>query len=110
MFAASEIAALIDCAIAGGFPVPGRDRPDDPVDLEAVTLGQAMLVLARIGGCLNRRNDGPPGHQTVWEGCMRLVAIAQGCERIEAIGDGSAYHAFAEKRKRQGEAQSRAGS
>ena len=110
MFAASEIAALIDYAIANGFPVPGRDGPDDPVDLEAVTLGQAMLVLARIGGYLNRKNDGPPGHQIIWEGYMRLVAIAQGYERIEAIGDGSAYHAFAEEKKRQREAQSRAGS
>ncbi len=69
-----------------------------------------MLVLARIGGYLNHRNDGPPGHRTIWKGYMRPVAIAQGDGRIEAIGDGSAYNAFSEERKRQGEARSGAGS
>ena len=57
-------AMLLDFAIAGGFPVPGRERPEDSVDLEAVSLGPALLLVARLGGYLNRKNDGPPGHQT----------------------------------------------
>ncbi len=64
MFSASKVAMLLDVAIAGGFPVPGRERPEDSVDLEAVSLGPALLLVARLGGYLNRKNDGPPGHQT----------------------------------------------
>ncbi len=94
MFSASEIAMLLDFAIAGGFPVPGRERPEDPVDLEAVSLGQALLLVARLGGYLNRKNDGPPGHQTVWEGYARLVTGAQTIERIEENGEASALHPY----------------
>ena len=94
MFAASEIAMLLDFAIAGGFPVPGRERPEDPEDLEAVSLGQALLLVARLGGYLNRKNDGPPGHQTVWEGYARLVTGAQTIERIEENGAASALHPY----------------
>ncbi len=90
MFSASELAMLIDYAIAGGFPAPGRERPEDPADLEAVSLGQALLLVARLGGCLNRKNDGPPGHQTVWEGYTRLVTGAQTIERINENGEASA--------------------
>ena len=98
MFAASEIAMLLDFAIAGGFPVPGRERPEDPVDLEAVSLGQALLLVARLGGYLNRRNDGPPGHQTVWEGYTRLVTGAQTIERIAENGEASALHPYLAQR------------
>ena len=94
MFAASEIAMLLDFAIAGGFPVPGRERPEDPVDLDAVSLGQALMLVARLGGYLNRRNDGPPGHQTVWEGYTRLVTGAQTIERIAENGKASALHPY----------------
>ena len=81
MLSASGVAMLLKFAIARGFPVPGRERPEDPLDLEVVSLGQAMLPVARLGGCLNRRNDGPPGYQTVWEGYARLVIGAQTIER-----------------------------
>ena len=32
----SEIAILPDCAVARCLPVPGRERPENPVDLEAI--------------------------------------------------------------------------
>ena len=94
MFSASEIAMLLDFAIADGFPVPGRERPEDPVDLEAVSLGQALLLVARLGGYLNRKNDGPPGHQTIWEGYARLVTGAQTIERIKENGEASAVRPY----------------
>ena len=62
------------------------------MDLDAVSLGQALMLVARLGGCLNRRNDGPPGHQTVWEGYARLVTGAQTIERIADNGEASALH------------------
>ncbi len=98
MLSASEIAMLLDFAIARGFPVPGRERPEDPVDLDAVSLGQALLLVARLGGYLNRRNDGPPGHQTVWEGYTRLVTGAQTIERIAENGATSAFHPYLAQR------------
>ncbi len=89
MFPASEIAMLPDFAITGGFHPPGWQRP---VDLEAVSLGQALLLVARLGGYLNRRNDDPRGHQAIREGYTRLVTGAQIIERIEENGKASALH------------------
>ena len=40
--------------------------------LEAETLGQALLLVARPGGYRNRKSGGPRGHQAVWEGYARL--------------------------------------
>ncbi len=94
MFPASETAMLPDYAAAAGVPVPGRERPEDPPDLEAVSLGQALPPVARLGGYLNRRNDGPPGHQTVWEGYTRPVTGARTIERIEANGAAGALHPY----------------
>ena len=51
--------------------LPGS-RPEDPAALEAESLGQALLLVARLGGYRNRKSGGPPGHQTVWEGYARL--------------------------------------
>ncbi len=92
MLSASEIAMLLDFAIAQGFPTPDRERPEEPLDLEAVSFGQAQMLVARLGGCPNRRNDGPQGHQTVWEGCAQLVVGAQTIERIAEYGEATALH------------------
>ncbi len=92
MLSASETAMPPDFAIARGLPVPGRERPEDPPDLGAVSLGQALLLVARPGGHPDRSNDGPPGRQTVWEGCARLVTGAQAIERIAENGAASALH------------------
>ena len=44
MFSAFEVAWLLDSAIAGGFPAPGRERTENPADFVAVSLGQALLL------------------------------------------------------------------
>jgi len=31
-------------------------------------LGEAVGMIARLGGYLGRKNDPPPGHQLLWEG------------------------------------------
>lgn len=36
------------------------------------TLGEAMYMVAAIGGHLGRKSDGPPGTQTLWRGIQRL--------------------------------------
>ncbi|MCY3984693.1 MAG: hypothetical protein OXE85_12355 [Roseovarius sp.] len=57
-----------------------------------------MLLVARLGGYLNRRNDGPPGHQTIWEGYARLATGAQVIGRIAENGEASAVHPHLAKR------------
>ena len=86
LFAKSEIAMLLDYAHHMGFSLPCQETPGDMPELDAVSLGEAVLLVARLGGYLNRKNDGPPGHQVVWEGYARLATGAQTIERIEENG------------------------
>ena len=99
MLAASEIAMLLDFAIASGFPVPGRETPNAPLNIKAVSLGQALLLVARLGGYLNRSNDGPPGHKMVWEGYSKLVIGAQTIERIEENGEAGALQPYLNRKR-----------
>ena len=76
----------------------GRESPDLPAevlfsDLEVRTLkayaaqhrvkpplqlGQAVRLVARIGGYLGRASDPPPGHQLMWQGYTQLHFLCQG--------------------------------
>ena len=44
---------------------------------EAPSLKQAVDWIARLGGYLNRRSDGPPGAQVLWRGMRRLEDITE---------------------------------
>ena len=39
-----------------------------------------LLVVAKLGGYLNRKNDGPPGNTVIWRGMSRLTDIHFGVE------------------------------
>ncbi len=41
-------------------------------------LGDAVRIVAKLGGYLGRKGDGPPGHQTMWEGFIRLQGMCSG--------------------------------
>ncbi len=41
-----------------------------------------MLVMAIIGGCLNRRSDPPPGHRIIQRGCTNPACWTQNYERL----------------------------
>jgi hypothetical protein len=41
------------------------------------TLGEAVRMVAMLGGFLGRRSDGEPGTETIWRGLLRLDDIAQ---------------------------------
>ena len=49
-------------------PVP----PDDPP-----TLGQAIDMVASLGGFLGRKSDGPPGTKTLWLGLQHLDDLTE---------------------------------
>lgn len=42
------------------------------------TVEEVALAIARLGGHLNRRQDGPPGWQTLWQGMQKLDLLVQG--------------------------------
>ncbi len=43
-----------------------------------LTVKQAILWIAKLGGHLNRKNDGDPGFQTLWRGMHRLYDLEEG--------------------------------
>jgi len=43
-----------------------------------VTVGDFLTKLARLGGYLNRKRDGPPGNMVLWRGMARLTDIHLG--------------------------------
>ena len=69
LFSDIEIIALEDFA---------KDRKLPPPD----NLGRAVLILAMLGGYLNRKRDPPPGYAKLWEGYTRLATTAQTYERL----------------------------
>lgn len=43
-----------------------------------VTAKQLWHAIARLGGYLDRKGDGPPGWQTLWKGWMRVMDVLEG--------------------------------
>lgn len=41
-------------------------------------LKDAIILIAQLGGYLNRKNDGPPGWLTLWRGFRRLYDLVEG--------------------------------
>ena len=83
---------LLDYARHMGFTLPCQADAGEMPEPGDVSLGEAVLLVARLGGYLNRKHDGPPGHQVVWEGYARMSSGAQTMERIVRNGASSALH------------------
>ena len=49
------------------------------------TLGDYLICLARLGGYLNRANDGPPGNTVIWRGMSRLADITLGVRLADSL-------------------------
>ena len=41
-------------------------------------LGEAVRLVAKIGGYLGRKTDPPPGHQLIWQGYTALHFMSSG--------------------------------
>ena len=56
-------------------------------------LREAVFLLARLGGFLGRKGDGPPGVKVIWRGMRRLTDIVaareifQGNLAVEDVGN-----------------------
>ena len=61
----------LEIEVLGAFAkTRGKDQPSQ--------LGEAVLLVAQLGGYLNRANDPPPGHQLLWHGYTQLVFMCMG--------------------------------
>ena len=49
----------------------------DTTKAATLTIGEATALIGRLGGHLGRKNDGPPGAETVWRGLRKLQPITQ---------------------------------
>jgi hypothetical protein len=45
-----------------------------------ITTREAIHLIARLGGYLDRKSDGEPGVISIWRGWRRLSDLAEGCE------------------------------
>ncbi len=52
------------------------------------TISEFMLIVARLGGYINRKGQGPPGSMTMWRGTRRMDTLVE------------AYSVFGEAEKR----------
>jgi hypothetical protein len=67
VFTETEIAILNHVAGASDGPPPKN-------------VAHYLIVVARLGGYLNRKNDGPPGNTVMWRSLSRLTDIHLGVE------------------------------
>lgn len=61
--------------------VAGESKPPAPKNV-----GHYPLVIAKLGGSLARKNDGPPGNTVIWRGLTRLTDIHFGVEIGRGFG------------------------
>ena len=109
---ANETAARLRCAIGINLVIAwrimlmtllGRETPELPAevlfsDIELRTLeayakkkrlkppkllGEAVILVAKIGGYLDRKNDPPPGHQILWQGYHEFQYMCMGFALFE---------------------------
>ena len=57
-----------------------RERRDlkRPIDAPALTLYEAIRMIAKLGGFIGRKSDGEPGTETLWRGLLRLDGMTEG--------------------------------
>ncbi|MBP5976460.1 hypothetical protein HW132_27965 [Brasilonema sp. CT11] len=47
-------------------------------------MASALRAIARLGGFIGRKSDGPPGWQTLWRGWNRLQDICWGANFVSS--------------------------
>ena len=56
-----------------------------PIPKKTPTIGIIVIWIAKLGGYLDRRNDGPPGTITLWRGWKRLVDLSEGLKLADQL-------------------------
>jgi hypothetical protein len=55
-----------------------RVNANKPIPKKIPTIGIVVIWIAKLGGYLDRKNDGPPGSIALWRGWKRLVDLSEG--------------------------------
>jgi hypothetical protein len=94
LFAAVAIMSVVALRLVG-LREQVRSRPESPAETAGLaplelavlrsintrpvrTVHEVALALGRLGGHLNRRQDGLPGWQTLWLGMKKLALLVKG--------------------------------
>jgi len=56
-------------------------HPHKPLPVQPPSLNEVIRLLAKLGGHIGRKSDGPPGVESMWIGLMRLSDISM-CWRL----------------------------
>jgi hypothetical protein len=84
--AARLLALKCDARLTPDRPASDRLEPEVvqtlarliEADPQTLTVGRFFVEVARLGGHLARKRDGPPGWKTLWHGWQKLTLIHQG--------------------------------
>lgn len=49
------------------------------------TTGALWVAVAKLGGFIGRKNDGPPGWKNIWRGWQRLIWMTEGLESLKQL-------------------------
>jgi len=55
-----------------------KTNRNKPLPQKAPSIGEAVIWVAKLGGYLARKSDGPPGTITLWRGWKRLTDLTEG--------------------------------
>lgn len=66
--------------------------PDAAPPTEPPTLAEATRLIARLGGHLGRKGDGPPGPKTLWRGWRALDLLVQGARLVQTLAPPGKAH------------------
>jgi hypothetical protein len=76
---AAQVASALERQLVAAGPAEGPSAP-------VLTVQQFVRGVARLGGYLGRKGDGPPGWQTLWRGYRRLQDMVEGVRRLRPAG------------------------
>ena len=68
---AEVLLSEVEVTVLNAFAKQHRIKPP-------ANLGDAVRLVARLGGYLGRNNDPPPGHQVMWKGYAVLQMLCLG--------------------------------
>jgi hypothetical protein len=56
-----------------------------PLPKKEPNIGVAVIWIAKLGGYLARKNDGPPGTLSIWRGWKRLIDLSEGLKLADKL-------------------------
>jgi hypothetical protein len=64
------------------YAVVKKEKPPE----QTPSLGEMVGLIARLGGWMGRKCDGPPGPKAMWQGMQRMTDLALGWRAFASVG------------------------